>query len=314
MRIVSPKSLYKAGILGMNRRNVTYIAGHNPRALYPRVDDKLQTKILAEKAGIATPKLLSVVRYQHQVKVLDETLAPHEQFVIKPAHGSAGKGILVILGMKDGKYLKPGGEELTALDVKRHASNILSGLYSLGGRPDVAMVEALVNFADTFEGFTFEGVPDIRTIIFKGFPVMAMTRLSTSQSDGKANLHQGAVGVGLDIATGRALNAVQKGKPITHHPDTGRKLSEIVIPHWDVLLRLAAECYEVTDLGYLGADVVLDKELGPLILELNARPGLAIQVANGAGLAPRLKLIEEMDKKGMNVDERVAFSVENFIG
>ncbi len=165
-------------------------------------------------------------------------------------------------------------------------------MFSLGGKPDVAMIEDMVDFDDCFDGFSFEGVPDVRVIVYKGFPAMAMTRLSTSDSDGKANLHQGAVGVGLDIATGHTLRAVQYDRPVTEHPDTGARLADIKVPHWEPLIQLAARCHEVTKLGYLGVDVVLDKHRGPLVLELNARPGLAIQVANGLGMKPRIDRIE----------------------
>src|SRR5690606_14514497 len=122
--------------------------------------------------------------------------------------------------------------------------------------------------------------------VFKGFPIMAMLRLATHASDGKANLHQGAAGVGLDMATGRSLNAVQFGKPVTEHPDTHKPLKEIDIPNWRQMLLLASRCYEMTGLGYIGVDLVLDARRGPELLELNARPGLAIQVANNRGLLP----------------------------
>jgi alpha-L-glutamate ligase-like protein len=142
---------------------------------------------------------------------------------------------------------------------------------------------------------------------------MAMTRLSTKESDGKANLHQGAVGVGIDIGKGHALNAVQHGRPLEVHPDTGRNLKELKVPDWSVFLELAARSYEITELGYLGADIVLDKEKGPLILELNARPGLAIQVANNHGLITRVEQVEEeLQKCRRTPAERVAFSMQNF--
>jgi alpha-L-glutamate ligase-like protein len=156
-------------------------------------------------------------------------------------------------------------------------------------------------------------VPDIRLIVFKGYPVMGMLRLATKESDGKANLHQGAVGVGLDIATGRSIAAVQFNRPIHRHPDTGHTLSNIEVPHWRQLLSLAARCYEVTRLGYLGADIVLDVTRGPLLLELNARPGLTIQVANDRGLLPRLRHVESLDElQHFTVDERVDYSIEHF--
>ncbi len=290
--------------MGMNLRNVNYIARNNPRHLYPNVDDKLKTKLLCEQHGIATPELLGVCRVQQHVHELEEFLKPLPSFVIKPAQGSGGKGILVIAGRQNGEYIKPSGKHLSHEELCRHVSNILSGLYSLGGKPDVALIETQIKFTDDFEGFSYEGVPDIRVIVYKGFPVMAMTRLSTSNSDGKANLHQGAVGVGIDICKGVALRAVQHGHPIELHPDTGKALSSLKVPHWEDILRLAARGYEVSQMGYLGVDIVLDQQRGPLVLELNARPGLAIQVANGIGLAPRLRFIDNCPRH-LNYEQRV---------
>ncbi len=298
----------------MNRRNVAYIAQNNPRRFYPRVDDKLITKQLARGGGIAVPTLLGVVRFTGQIKELPAFLAQHEQFVIKPSKGSGGKGILVIVGREGENFVKVSGKIISFSEIFRHINNILSGLFSLGGRTDVAMIESMVQFADVFENFSYGGVPDIRVIVYKGYPVMAMTRLSTRASDGKANLHQGAIGVGLEIGTGRALRAVQNGRPVDYHPDTGALLRDIEVPHWEQLIRLAASCYEITELGYLGTDIVIDKERGPLILELNARPGLAIQVANGAGLRPRIEQVDRLlqsIRRPLSAKERAAWSLQN---
>lgn len=312
LRLISPKRLRQLGIVGMNKRNFVYIAQNNPRHLYPRVDDKLKTKLLCEQHNIAVPHLFGVCSVQSHVRQLAHFLKDDTQFCIKPAKGSGGKGILVVTGRDAENFLKPSGKAVTPEELCRHVSNILSGLFSLGGKPDVAIIEDLVQFSDDFNGFSFEGVPDVRVIVYQGYPVMAMTRLSTHASDGKANLHQGAVGVGIDIATGRALKAVQHARSITHHPDTERALSELVVPHWQAVMELAARSFEVTELGYLGADIVLDRNRGPLLLELNARPGLAIQVANGKGLEPRIRLAAaESDKGRKSVAERVAFSREH---
>ncbi len=313
--LASPRTLRKKGIVGMNGRNVLYIAQNNPRHLYPLVDDKLKTKLAVKGHAIDVPKLLGVCRVQHHLKELEEFLADLPAFVIKPAQGSGGKGILVITSRDGRHYVKPSGVRVSIDYLKAHVSNTLSGLYSLGGRNDVAVIESLVDFSDAFDGFSFEGVPDVRVIVYRGYPVMAMMRLSTAASDGKANLHQGAVGVGIDIATGRALKAVQHARPVTHHPDTGRDLSELVVPHWERVLEIAARSYDVTGLGYLGADVVLDRTRGPLLLELNARPGLAIQVANGRGLEPRVQLASrEAASTQRDALARVAFSREHIAG
>lgn len=307
----SPGKLRAKGIIGMNRRNIRYIGRYNNRRLYPLVDDKLKTKLLAQEHGITTPALIGTVTTQFGVKQLDAMLHGHHSFVIKPAKGSGGKGILVIEHVEDGAYVKPSGARLGLGDLERHVSNILSGLYSLGGSPDVAVIEALINFDERLSEYTYEGVPDIRVIVFKGYPVMAMMRLSTAASDGKANLHQGAVGVGLDIATGTAIRGVQFDRTRHDHPDTGHELASLHIPDWRTLLLLAAGCYEMTGLGYLGTDMVLDRDLGPMLLELNARPGLAIQMANGEGLRNRLDLIERQPE-GAAPEARVAFAQQHF--
>lgn len=232
MAWANPFALRRLGVLGMNNRNVQYIGRHNHRRNFPLVDNKLQTKLIARKAGLTVPELLGVVQTQHEIEGIDDLLAPFEQFVIKPAQGSGGRGILVVTGREGDGFRKSSGDVLSLKDVKRHLSNILAGLHSLGGRTDVAIIEDLVVSDETFKHLSHEGVPDIRLIVFHGYPVMGMLRLATHASDGKANLHQGAVGVGLDIATGRNVSAVQFDRTITEHPDTGVPLDEIVIPHW----------------------------------------------------------------------------------
>lgn len=312
MFIVSPRVLKKAGIVGMNRRNFQLIAGNNRRSLYPLVDDKLKTKKILAQKNISAPRLLGAIQTQGNVRELENFLADQPPFVIKPAKGSGGKGILVISSHGDGKYVKPSGSVVNIADIKHHASNTLSGLYSLGGQNDVAMIEEMVEFSDAFDGFSYQGVPDIRVIVYKGYPVMAMTRLSTAASDGKANLHQGAVGVGLNLASGAAMKAVQFDRPVTHHPDTGTELASFNVPRWSEFVLMASQSYSITNLGYLGVDIVLDKGRGPMVLELNARPGLAIQVANGIGLQPRIELIDREDQVTRNEEERAAFSMKLF--
>ncbi|WP_348673014.1 alpha-L-glutamate ligase-like protein [uncultured Abyssibacter sp.] len=302
--------LREAGILSMNQRNADYIMLNNKRRLYPLVDDKLKTKELAQQAGIAVPELYGVVKTEHAIGDLEDLLGEHRSFVVKPAHGSGGNGILVITDRRQSRYVKASGSMMSADDLNHHISNILSGMFSLGGMPDHAMVEYCVQFDPIFEDVAFQGVPDIRTIVFRGVPVASMVRLPTRASDGKANLHQGAVGAGIDMATGLTQSGVCQNARVTTHPDTGAPLAGISIPGWDKLLLLAARCYDLAALGYLGVDVVLDREHGPLVLELNARPGLSIQLANRRGLLPALKAIERMKTIPTSADERVALGLD----
>jgi len=310
--LTSPSALRHKGILGMNQRNVNYIARYNDRRLYPLVDDKLKTKLMARRHKVPTPELRFTVRSQHEVRQFESRVRDLDGFAIKPAKGSGGKGIMIIERREGDNFIKPSGQAVQLRDITRHLSNIQAGLHSLGGTPDVALVEDLIRPVPFFQDLSYEGVPDIRVIIFQGIPVMAMLRLAAHASDGKANLHQGAVGIGLDLATGRCVHAVQYGRRIVRHPDTNADLLSIEIPDWYEMLLLAAECHELTGLGYLGADLVVDRDRGPLMLELNARPGLAIQVANGAGLLPRLKTVEALDLIPRDPEDRVAFAMEHF--
>lgn len=309
---IEPGRLRAQGILGMNRRNVGYIARYNSRDRFPLVDDKLKTKLIAQKANLPVPELLNVVSTQYEIESIEQELVKHTEFVIKPAQGSGGKGILVIEALMEDGFVKSNGVTIELNIIKRHLSNILSGLHSLGGRADVAIVESLVRTSPLFEHISHEGVPDIRLIVFKGYPVMGMLRLATKSSDGKANLHQGAVGVGIDIGTGESIAAVQYNRIVKVHPDTGVPLRDIVIPNWQQLLSLAARCYEVTQLGYLGCDIVIDEHKGPLLLELNARPGLSIQIANNQGLLPRLRHVENLEEFSPSVSDRVTYAMRTF--
>ncbi|SFI82235.1 alpha-L-glutamate ligase-like protein [Nitrosomonas sp. Nm34] len=301
-------NLKRAGVVGINRRNANYILRYNERSLYPLVDDKLRTKRLAIAAGIAVPELYGVIEIEHDIGHLTGIVNSHKDFVVKPAHGSGGNGIYVIIGQINNRYQHNNGSLLTKEDLEYHIANILSGMYSLGGQPDHALIEYRVKFDPIFESISYRGVPDIRTVVFRGIPVASMVRLPTRMSDGKANLHQGAVGAGIDLATGLTTHAVWQNHPVEQHPDTGANIGNFKIPHWDKLLILASQCYELVGLGYLGVDVVLDRELGPLVLELNARPGLSIQIANGKGMQKRLKYIDQLAEIPASAQERASLA------
>ena len=309
------RALKRSGVVGLNARNGDYILPRNPRRLYPLVDDKLRTKALAMQAGMPVPPLYGVIETEHDISNLEAMLQPHQQFVIKPAQGSGGDGIVVVVGRmhrRESCYRQVSGNLITLEDLQHHVSNTLNGQYSLGGHPDRAMIEYCVRFDPVFEQVSHEGVPDIRVIVYRSFPVMAMVRLPTRMSGGKANLHQGAVGAGVDMTTGMTLSGVLGNEVIHEHPDTGHPIHGISVPQWDVILESAARSADVTGLGYLGVDMVLDRERGPLMLELNARPGLNIQLANRCGLQPRLDAIDRDAPLGADIAERIAFARAQF--
>lgn len=309
------KKLRAAGVLGLNERNAEFIMRINPRRWYPRVDDKVLTKELSVAAGMAVPDLYGVISNQGEVRRFRDIVSERQSFVIKPAQGSGGDGILVVTGRSQRKrdcFRLASGVLISEAEIKHHLSNIVSGQYSLSGNLDKALIEYCVQFDPVFAEVSYQGVPDVRVIVYRGYPTMAMVRLPTRASDGKANLHQGAVGAGVDMGTGKTLSGVLDNDVVDEHPDTGSLIAGLMIPQWDFILQLAARGYEITGLGYLGVDLVIDRDLGPLILEMNARPGLNIQIANCAGLARRIDRIEEIFDAKADPERRAKIAREEF--
>lgn len=313
--LAAVRKLRGAGILGLNERNADFIMRLNPRRLYPRVDDKVLTKELALAAGMAVPDLYGVIAHQGQVREFGKIVGERDSFVIKPAQGSGGDGILVVTGRSQRRrdcFRLSSGVLISEGEIHHHISNIVGGQYSLSGNPDKALIEYCVHFDPTFAEVSFQGVPDIRVVVYRGYPAMAMVRLPTRASDGKANLHQGAVGAGVDLGSGETLSGVLDDHIVDEHPDTGALVAGLQIPKWDFILESSARGHEVTGLGYLGVDMVIDRDRGPLILEMNARPGLNIQIANGAGLLDRIARIEQIHDASATPEQRAAVSRREF--
>jgi alpha-L-glutamate ligase-like protein len=300
--------LEAAGVLGINRRNACYTLRYNKRSLYPTVDDKLATKRLCEQAKIPVPRLLAVARHHFQVRDLMPALADQTSFVLKPVHGAMGNGIMVVVDRDGDRLVRPNGRTISVDEFSYHAASIISGLYALGGQPDLAMVEERIEVHPEFAAIATQGVPDVRVIVYRGVPVMAMTRLPTAASAGRANLHQGAIGAGIDLDTGHTTFAVLRNRAVKTNPDSGRPVLGVPIPHFPSILEIAVRATDQTGLGYVGADIVVDPRLGPIILELNARPGLAIQLANRTGLRPRLDAVDETWQPDRPVAARVALA------
>jgi len=309
------KKLRQAGVLGLNERNADYISRLNPRRFFPRVDNKVLTKELALAAGMAVPELFGLIQNQGEVRSFAQIVADRDSVVVKPAQGSGGDGILVVTGRSQRRrdsYRLSSGVLISGAEIEHHISNIVSGQYSLSGNPDTALIEYCVRFDPVFAAVSYQGVPDVRVIVYRGYPTMAMVRLPTRASDGKANLHQGAVGAGVDMSLGQTLTGVLNNDIVDEHPDTGALISGLQIPQWDFILQSSARGYEVTGLGYLGVDMVIDIKRGPLILEMNARPGLNIQIANCTGLAHRIARIEEIYDVTATPEERAAVARREF--
>jgi alpha-L-glutamate ligase-like protein len=296
---VWPAELREIGLLGINERNLAFIQESNPRALYPRVDNKINTKNICHAHGIPVPETYAVIRRYGDVRRFKQVIGDRSEFVVKPASGAAGRGIIVISRRKGKDYETPSGRIITEGDLDYHISTVLSGLYSLGGQVDSAIVEQRIIIHPTMERIAVAGTPDVRVILYRNVPVMAMVRLPTIQSEGRANLHQGAAAAAVHLVTGRTFGGVCNNRMISRHPDTGELIGGLEIPGWRDVLTAAMKLADALDMGYIGVDFVVDAKIGPVVLEANARPGLAIQVAHRIGLLPRLKLIESMPREAV---------------
>ena len=288
------RRLRELGILGMNRRNAACILDHNPRSKFPVVDDKLRMHALCQEIGVPTPEVYAEIASYSMLRRLPELLGGRDDFVIKPNRGSAGRGVFVVVGRDGAAYVRHNGEKVGLDALRQHLSDVLSGMYSLGGQLDRAIVQQRIRLHPAFAAVSYKGIPDVRVVLYRNEPAMAMLRLPTRESNGRANLHQGGIGTGIDLDSGRTHHAVQRNRFVDCHPDTGRPVVGMRVPHWGQVLSMSRRVAEAVGLGYVGVDIVVDAERGPMLLEANARPGLAIQIANGRGLRPRLEAIDAL--------------------
>lgn len=318
-----------SSILGINARTQLFAYRFNSVKGKKAADSKIQTDRILRKNDIAHPVLYAKFKKLSDLERFDFGKLP-SSFALKPSRGMGGEGIIVVKKRADdgNGWITTDRKKVTVSDIKFHILDILEGAFSMGNIPDVALIQEYVGRHKVLQKYSFRGTPDIRVIVFNKIPIMAMLRLPTRESGGRANLHQGAIAVGVDIATGITTRAYWKGRFIKYKPsykikrfgpfgifkkvlkeDTKRKLNGIRIPNWDGVLETAVKAQEASGMGYLGVDIVLHPEKGPMVLELNAQPGLQIQLANRAGLKRRLEKVDDMEVKTYEQGIKIAKSL-----
>ena len=307
-------SVKPSHILGMNARY--QYTKMNPNSAKSYGFSKLKTKELLVDHNIPTAQVYHVFSTLQDLDNINWDTIP-VPFVVKPASGSAGKGIWVITKKLANKaqWKLSTGTTITEDDLYLHINNILDGEFSTWGSTHKAIVEEKIPAHSDLSKYSYKGTPDIRVVVFNSVPVMAMARIPTKESEGKANLDQGAIGLGIDMATGLTTYGVKgKKERITHFPGTKKRISGIKIPHWNKVLETAVRAANVAGYKFMGADIFVHPEKGPMIVELNGYPGLSIQICNRAGLKRRIDRVEGLEiispKHGVKVSQ--ALFAHNF--
>ena len=270
-------------VMGINRRNVELIYPHNKRKDYRLADDKILAKEIFEKNNIACAKTYAIIERIGDIEKEWATVQQYNKIAIKPANGRGGGGIKILQKHKNGQGWLSGGKPVYDNQIFKHFADIIMGIYSLGGQ-DRVLIEYCIEPHPFFHKIFPAGVPDFRVILLNDIPILSMLRVPTEKSDGKANLHQGGLGIGINMETGKLKMGYDGNQYYSSHPDSNSPIKNRLIPLWEETLNLSILTSKVFPLQYLGVDIVLDKTLGPLVMEINVRPGLGIQMVNQIGL------------------------------
>ncbi len=269
-------------VIGMNMRNLEYIYPNNARKDFPIADHKLYTKEVLRDSDVPLPKTLLNYSSFYELRNLEEELSKYNEFVIKPSHGAGGGGIIVVVDRNEAGWISAGGKQYSLEQIKTHITDIIFGVFSFGLSDTAIIEERLIQHKEFSELSPF-GLADIRLIVHHHQPVLCMSRIPTKKSDGRANLHQGAIGLGIDIESGITTHAILEDDSITHHPDTNVQLIGKQIPFWPRIVEISQNAATAVPLKYLGVDIAI-AEHSPMLLEINVRPGLQIQNANMTGM------------------------------
>ncbi|MBD3236098.1 MAG: hypothetical protein GF330_05300 [Candidatus Eisenbacteria bacterium] len=285
------------GILGMNRRNRDLIDLLNPRRHRRLADDKILGKERLAAAKLPIARTFAVIDSMRAVSRIRRLIGHLDHFVIKPSRGRAGGGIAVLGPRMAQGWRGSSGEPWSERDIRKRLGDILFGDYA-NRVSDRALIEERIFAGPMLGDLPLLGLPDIRIITLDGEPVMGMVRLPTRQSAGKANLHLGAVGLGIDLEKGRTTSATWRHRPVTRHPETDQPLGDLPIAAWPRVIELARAAARAFPLRYLGIDVAITADGDPVVLEANVRPGLEIQNANRHGLRPLLECVVAATPQG----------------
>lgn len=175
--------------------------------------------------------------------------------------------------------------------------NILQWEYNAKRTKDKILIEEKMNPWKVFDEFCKYGLADIRVILFNLVPILAMIRIPTEMSGGKANLAQWWIACGLDLITGRIISLTmwKSGETYTKDfPEEYKSRQGLKIPFWNEILHFSANAQYFINIGYIGIDRVITTT-GPKVLEVNGRAGMEIQNISQTWLRNIMYKIEDLD-------------------
>lgn len=207
-------------ILSMNARTLM-VNKENPPEAIRFVDNKQKTKDALEEAGVPVPPTIELVQDRRDLAELDWDGLP-DTWVLKPNMGRQGAGILVAAGRDGDGWRTASGRQLTRKDLTHHMRGALDGEFSPQEiTKDWVLFEKQIVPHPALSELVPQGLPDVRLICYGSRPLLAMVRLPTNASDGKANLHQGALGAAVDLESGRVTRVLFKGRRSSSTPTPG---------------------------------------------------------------------------------------------
>ena len=274
-------------IVGLNHRNFRLIYKLNNLFDYQLANDKIKAKDFLNCIKVPTSQTYQIYRGLYDLRNIVDDLKNYASFVVKPAKGSRGNGILILEQSEKGKYRSLSGKQYNPSELKYFIASIIFGKFSMGHQ-DHALIEKKLIPDSRIRALSYGGFADIRILFAREKLILAMLRLPTKTSDGKANLHQGGIGVGVDLKSGITTQAIFKNHLITKHPDIDAPLIGVQIPDWHRLIKISNLIAQKCPLKYIGIDLILEENDGPVVIEFNARPGLEIQNANQIGILEHL--------------------------
>ncbi|MFO8052219.1 MAG: sugar-transfer associated ATP-grasp domain-containing protein, partial [Thermoplasmatota archaeon] len=279
------------------------ISRYNPTDVLESID-KIEEKRKLREAGVSIPENYMIVEDEEDMENLNDWLGERKSgFVIKPSRGHGGSGVLVVQRKVARRYILTSGRGVEDHQIMRHVKRIIKGHYTKGV-PDRAIVEEKLTLSRRLREIMTPGLADIRIVALMGFPLMAMTRLPTRRSGGKANIHQGAIGAGISISEGTISSATYIRRNVRSHPVSGCSLIGFRFNMWDDILETASAAADAMEMGFVGVDLTVDERKGVVVLEVNKRPGLEIQNANRSGLKRRIRWVERyVRKSGRGINE-----------